>query len=151
MTGLNSLLAEVAGSGNGLAVVDAGGHGLHRTWATVHHDARRAAAGLARLGVRPGDRGGIQLPADANAVTALVAIWQAGATVVSLPEPTRTNTVVYRQAFLPLLDELGVDVVIGDARLGEVLAPRSIRPFEAIAAETPLPGELPVPHEALIQ
>jgi len=151
MTELNSLLTAAAGSGNGLAVVDANGQGPHRTWATVHHDARHAAAGLARLGVRPGDRVAIQLQADASAVTALFAVWQAGATVVSLPEPTRANMVGYRQAFLPLLDQLAVDVVIGDARLNEVLAPRTIRPFAAVTSETPVAGDLPVPEEALIQ
>ncbi len=61
-------------------------------WREVHEDARSMAAGLQSLGITPGDHVAILGPTSRNLVTAIQAVWLAGATVVVLPLPMRMGS-----------------------------------------------------------
>lgn len=61
-------------------------------WSEVSRDARGRAAGLAALGVRPGDHVAILGPTTRDLVTTVQATWLAGATVVVLPLPMRMTS-----------------------------------------------------------
>jgi amino acid adenylation domain-containing protein/thioester reductase-like protein len=79
------------------------------------------AAGLARLGIGPGDRVGVLLPRDIDAVVAIVAALRRGAAFVCLPDdapPQRTAAMV--AAARPR-------VVVTDARLAGRLPPGTPR------------------------
>jgi fatty-acyl-CoA synthase len=62
-------------------------------WSELHHDALAMAMGLAAKGVRPGDHVALLGPTTRNLVTAIEAVWLAGATVVVLPLPMRMSSV----------------------------------------------------------
>lgn len=101
------------------------------TWAEVHDDARAMAAALQARGVGPGDHVAILGPTTRALVTAIQAVWLAGATVVVLPLPMRMGS----------LDEF-VDQTrgrIAGADVSLVLADPELAPFI-----TPTPDDPPV-------
>ena len=61
-------------------------------WSQVHAEATAMAAGLQTRGVRPGDHVAILGPTSRPLVTAIQAVWLAGATVVVLPLPMRMGS-----------------------------------------------------------
>jgi fatty-acyl-CoA synthase len=63
------------------------------TWGQLHEDARAMAASLQAKGVEPGDHVAVLGPTSRPLVTALQAIWLAGATVVCLPLPLRLGSI----------------------------------------------------------
>ncbi|HJR27053.1 MAG TPA: AMP-binding protein [Acidimicrobiales bacterium] len=62
-------------------------------YAQLHEEARGYAAALQSRGVRPGDHVGILGPTSRELVTAIEAVWLAGATVVVLPLPMRMSSI----------------------------------------------------------
>lgn len=62
-------------------------------WAELHDEARAMAFVLESMGVTPGDHVALLGPTSRPLVTALQAVWLAGATVVVLPLPMRVGSV----------------------------------------------------------
>lgn len=62
-------------------------------WKQIDLDARAMAVGLTTKGVRPGDHVALLSPTSRELVTAIEAIWLAGATVVVLPLPMRMSSI----------------------------------------------------------
>jgi fatty-acyl-CoA synthase len=62
-------------------------------WSQLDQEARAMAVGLASKGVRPGDHVALLSPTSRELVTAIEAIWLAGATVVVLPLPMRMSSI----------------------------------------------------------
>lgn len=58
-------------------------------WDDLHHDARRVAARLVALGVRPGDHVALIGPTTQRLVTVIQATWLTGAALVTMPLPMR--------------------------------------------------------------
>ena len=65
------------------------------TWQEVHDDATAMAAGLQSLGITPGSHVAILGPTSRSLVTAIQAVWLAGATVVVLPLPMRMLSLIH--------------------------------------------------------
>ena len=61
-------------------------------WAVLHEEAKAMAVALARRGVGPGAHVALLGPTSRPFVTAIQAVWLAGATVVVLPLPMRMNS-----------------------------------------------------------
>jgi len=62
------------------AVTEVGGVSV--SWAQLHHRVTALAGGLARAGVRPGDRVALLVPPSAELTAAVYAVWRAGAVIV---------------------------------------------------------------------
>ena len=92
MLTLNERLERAAGSGHALTFV-VGGDPVVVPYAQLHEEARGYAANLQALGVRTGDHVGLLGPTSRQLVTAIQAIWLAGATVVVLPLPMRLSSI----------------------------------------------------------
>jgi long-chain acyl-CoA synthetase len=89
--------------------------GRKRTYASLHRDARRFAAGLQRLGVRKGDRVALMLP---NCPQFLIAFWgalEAGAIVVP------TNPLYTPREVAHQLADSGAETVVVLSRLYPVV------------------------------
>ncbi|WP_055479974.1 non-ribosomal peptide synthetase [Sphaerimonospora mesophila] len=76
------LLAETAARLPGATAVACGERSV--TFAELHESAGRLAASLLERGVRRGDVVGVRLPRSVEAITALLAIWRAGAAYLPL-------------------------------------------------------------------
>ncbi len=63
------------------------------TWKQLHQDALSMAASLQDKGVRPGDHVALLGPTTRSLVTAIQAVWLAGASVSMLPIPMRFSSV----------------------------------------------------------
>jgi fatty-acyl-CoA synthase len=61
-------------------------------WSDLHEDARAMAAALQARGVQPGDHVALLGPTSRPLVTAIQAVWLAGATVMVLPLPMRLGS-----------------------------------------------------------
>src|SRR5205085_2615032 len=61
-------------------------------WAVLHEEAKAMAVALASRGVGPGSHVALLGPTSRPFVTAIQAVWLAGATVVVLPLPMRMNS-----------------------------------------------------------
>jgi fatty-acyl-CoA synthase len=70
-----------------------GDHAEPVRWSTIDADARAMAVGLAAHGVTPGDHVALLGPTTRRLVTAIEAVWLAGATVVVLPLPMRMSSI----------------------------------------------------------
>jgi len=81
-----------AQSGAGVTFV-AGEVGIRVTWSDLHSDACRVAATLQRRGIGPGAHVAILGPTTRSLVTAIEAVWLAGATTVVLPLPMRLASI----------------------------------------------------------
>ena len=61
-------------------------------WGRLHEDAQAVAAALQARGIEPGDHVALLAPTSRPVVTAIQAVWLAGATVVCLPLPLRLGS-----------------------------------------------------------
>jgi long-chain acyl-CoA synthetase len=87
------------------------------TWAEVDRLSGALAVGLADLGVRPGDRVGVYLQNVPQFVIAMVAIWKAGAVMVSI------NPMYKAREVREILDDSGATALVALESLhGEVAA-----------------------------
>jgi len=92
------------------------------SWAGVVADARRVAATLRRLGVRPGSRVASVLSNSPAAVRGVLGVWLAGGTLASLPVPARGMDVEdYRDQLRTLVAHLDPAVFAIDADLRALL------------------------------
>jgi fatty-acyl-CoA synthase len=99
----------------------------------LHDEARTYAANLQALGVRPGDHVALLGPTSRPLVTAIQAIWLAGATVVVLPLPMRLSSI---EEFVAQ-----TRVRITNADVSLVLVDPELAPFiEPAAGDPPMVG-----------
>ena len=92
MLTLNQRIEAGAARGNSLTFV-VGGTPAPVSYAQLHDEARGYAANLQALGVVPGDHIALLGPTSRQLVTAIEAVWLAGATVVVLPLPMRLSSI----------------------------------------------------------
>jgi fatty-acyl-CoA synthase len=89
---LNRRIEAGAARGHSLTFV-VGGDPVPVSYAQLHEEARGYAANLQAMGVAPGDHVALLGPTSRPLVTAIQAIWLAGATVVVLPLPMRLSSI----------------------------------------------------------
>jgi fatty-acyl-CoA synthase len=73
--------------------VTGGGEPEPVLWSQLHHEAKAVAAALQARGIGPGDHVSLLGPTSRALVTAIQAVWLAGATVVVLPLPMRLGSI----------------------------------------------------------
>ena len=130
------------------------GDGEEVSYDQLASDARGAAADLRRRGVEPGDEVAIALGSTRADVTAAMAVWQAGATLMSIPPPPRGRYETYRRGFGSLLKRESCKVVLGRPKLRDALGD-DVEVTEASdldpGCDAPLDDDVAVPDDALIQ
>jgi fatty-acyl-CoA synthase len=86
---------------------------VRRNWAEIHHQARRMAGGLARLGVGPGDRVGVLAGVPAEIAPAVQGLWLRGACLTMLHQPTpRTDLKAWARDTLAVIAMIEATVVV---------------------------------------
>lgn len=92
---MSSLPARIeASAGRGGVITFVGSDDPVRVpWAVLHEDARAMAAEMQARGVQPGDHVAILGPTSRPLVTAIQAVWLAGATIVVMPIPMRMGSI----------------------------------------------------------
>ncbi|MGK2929392.1 MAG: AMP-binding protein, partial [Acidimicrobiales bacterium] len=98
-------------------------------WAEVHDDARRMAAALQARGVHPGDHVAILGPTTRALVTAIQAVWLAGATIVVLPLPMRMGSLdEFVEQTRGRIARADVSIVLADPEFAPFITPTSADP-----------------------
>jgi len=121
---LNEALASTSATPYQLTFVDAAEREEVLPWAEVYRRARRTAAGLARLGVRAGERVALLLPTSPGFMDAFFGALLAGAVPVPLYPPVRLGRLEeYHQATSRMLQVTTAAVVLTDARVKLLLGP----------------------------
>jgi fatty-acyl-CoA synthase len=129
---LNQRIEAGAARGNSLTFV-VGGTPAPVSYAQLHEEARGYAANLQALGVVPGDHIALLGPTSRQLVTAIEAIWLAGATVVVLPLPMRLSSIE------EFVSQTRARITSSDVRL--VLVDPELAPFiEPDAGDPPMVG-----------
>ncbi len=132
MLTLNQRIEAGADRGHDLTFVVGGDH-VPVSYRQLHHEARGYAANLQALGVSPGDHVALLGPTSRPLVTAIQAIWLAGATVVVLPLPMRLSSIE------EFVTQTRVRITNADVRL--VLVDPELAPFiEPEAGDPPMVG-----------
>src|SRR5438067_1836477 len=88
---LPTRLSGAAERGGTITFLSGDGPGERLEWAVLHEEAKAMAVALARRGVGPGSHVALLGPTSRPFVTAIQAVWLAGATAVVLPLPMRMN------------------------------------------------------------
>jgi fatty-acyl-CoA synthase len=108
----------------GITFVDPDGS-THLSYDEIASRAASASQDLSDRGVKPGDTVAVVIESTPAGVAALLAVWLAGATVMSLPPPPRRGKdealPLYKEAFGDLLRSCVL--VLGSSRLQDALAP----------------------------
>jgi long-chain acyl-CoA synthetase len=151
--GLTALLARaVERAPDREAVVD---QSERLAWREVRHRARRLSAGLARLGVTPGDRVATLLPNGAPFCLTLFAALDLGALVVPLNTKLRREelrfllrdaaprALVVDPAFFPEVDALRAELPATAYVLAGAGRAPGTRPLDDLLAEAPWTGSAP--------
>ncbi|MEA3078208.1 MAG: fatty-acyl-CoA synthase [Actinomycetota bacterium] len=87
-------IAEAAAMREGkVTFVTGGGDPDPVHWSQLHYEAKAVAAALQARGIGPGDHVSLLGPTSRALVTAIQAVWLAGATVVVLPLPMRLGSI----------------------------------------------------------
>jgi fatty-acyl-CoA synthase len=121
---VNAMLKATSHTSLGLTFVDASEHETSLPWKEVYRRARRAAAGLARLGVRPGDRVALLLPTSPAFMDAYFGVLLAGAVPVPLYPPVRLGRLdEYHRSTARMLQVTGAVTVLTDSRVRLLLGP----------------------------
>ncbi|NOK19254.1 fatty acyl-AMP ligase [Corallococcus carmarthensis] len=121
---VNAMLKATSRTSLGLVFVDAAEHETSLPWAQVYRRAKRAAGGLARLGVRPGDRVALLLPTSPAFMDAYFGALLAGAVPVPLYPPVRLGRLdEYHRSTARMLQLTGAVVVLTDMRVRLLLGP----------------------------
>ncbi|MFP5320807.1 MAG: long-chain-fatty-acid--CoA ligase [Acidimicrobiia bacterium] len=146
---LATRVAAGAARGNDVTFVSGDVH-VTVSWAEVHADATAMAAGLQARGVRPGDHVAILGPTTRSLVTAIQAVWLAGATVVVLPLPMRMGSLdEFVDQTRQRIHHADIALVVADPDLAAFVTPQPGDPEMVGYAElaTDRPHE-PVAHDA---
>ena len=89
---LPTRLSRATERGGTITFLSGDGPGEPVEWAVLHEEAKAMAVALARRGVGRGAHVALLGPTSRPFVTAVQAVWLAGATVVVLPLPMRMNS-----------------------------------------------------------
>jgi fatty-acyl-CoA synthase len=89
---LPTRLISAAERGGTITFLSGDGPGDRVEWAVLHEEAKAMAVALTRHGVGPGAHVALLGPTSRAFVTAIEAVWLAGATVVVLPLPMRMSS-----------------------------------------------------------
>ena len=117
-----SALAAAAAGKSGLTFIDAREQEQVLTFAELFERARKTAAGLAGLGVRPGDRVALVLPTGPDFMDALFGALCAGAVPVPLYPPLRLGRMEeFHARTTRMLEVTGARVLLSDARVSRLL------------------------------
>ncbi|MCY1040039.1 fatty acyl-AMP ligase [Corallococcus sp. bb12-1] len=121
---VNAMLKATSHTSLGLVFVDASERETSLPWAQVYRRAKRAAAGLARLGVNPGDRVALLLPTSPAFMDAYFGTLLAGAVPVPLYPPVRLGRLdEYHRTTSRMLQVTGAVAVLTDMRVRLLLGP----------------------------
>ncbi|MCY1031886.1 fatty acyl-AMP ligase [Corallococcus sp. BB11-1] len=121
---VNAMLRATSHTSLGLVFVDASERETSLPWAHVYRRAKRAAAGLARLGVKPGERVALLLPTSPAFMDAYFGTLLAGAVPVPLYPPVRLGRLdEYHRATSRMLQVTGAVAVLTDMRVRLLLGP----------------------------
>nr|AYM52666.1 AMP-binding protein [Aggregicoccus edonensis] len=121
---VTEMLADAARTAMGLVFVDAQERETSLPWAEVYRRARRTAAGLERLGVRPGERVAILLPTSPGFMDAFFGTLLAGAVPVPLYPPVRLGRLEeYHRGTARMLEVTGACAVLTDSKVRLLLGP----------------------------
>lgn len=132
MLTLNQRIEAGTARGHGLTFVVGGDH-VPVSYSQLHDEALGHAANLQALGVAPGDHVALLGPTSRSLVTAIEAIWLAGATVVVLPLPMRLSSI---EEFVAQ-----TRVRITNADVSLVIVDPDLAPFiESAAGDPPMVG-----------
>jgi fatty-acyl-CoA synthase len=129
---MSTVVDAVARRGRSGSLTVLGADGAEHTvsWSEVHHRARRVATLLARRGIGKDTRVGLLADTSIDLVTAIQAVWLAGAAITVLPLPVRQSA----EAYLGQLRR-----TISDARPGLVLIGDPLAALaEPLAASAPV-------------
>jgi fatty-acyl-CoA synthase len=115
-------------------------------WSELYGDARAMAAALQARGVAPGDHVGLVGPTSRSFVTALEAIWLAGASLVALPLPMRLGSVEeFVERTRARVEQADAALVVVDADLAAFFDPApagaSVVTLDALAREAARLGQ----------
>ena len=117
MQSLNERVELAATRGHTVTFV-VGGTEVVVPWSQVHYEARAVAAALQVRGIGPGHHVGLLGPTSRELVTAVEAIWLAGATVVVLPLPMRLGSIEeFVDQTRQRIRSADISLVIADAEL----------------------------------
>ena len=122
-------------------------------WREIHERATAAAAGIAELGVRPGDRVGLIYPTSPGFFDAFFGAVLAGAVPVPLYPPVRLGRLAeYHRRTAGMLAAAGARLVLADRRVRRLLGETIERTAPALGCRTvdelPRAGGRFVPHAA---
>ena len=151
---LAALLARAAASGiGGLRFVARDESAELLGWDEIHERALEAAAGLAELGVRPGDRVGLVFPTGPGFFDAFFGAVLAGAVPVPLYPPVRLGRLAeYHRRTAGMLAAAGARLVLADRRVRRLLGETLERAAPALGCRTidelPRPGDRFAPPAA---
>jgi fatty-acyl-CoA synthase len=113
---LPTRLSRAAERGGAITFLPGDGPGDRVDWAVLHEEAKAMAVALARRGVGPGAHVALLGPTTRPLVTAVQAVWLAGAAVVVLPLPMRMNSlddfVVQTRPPVRAADTIGADRLV---------------------------------------
>lgn len=120
---LQQRIAAGAARGHDVTFVSGDVH-VTVSWQEVHEDAKTMSAGLQSMGVAPGDHVAILGPTSRQLVTAIQAVWLAGATVVVLPLPMRMGSLdEFVAQTRQRIDHGDISLVLADPELAPFITP----------------------------
>ncbi len=144
---LGAVLERTAAAAPEARAVQAGGEAL--TYAELDARASEMAAGLARLGVRPGDRGAVALGSTAAAVAAIYGVWRAGAVLVPVnagTPPEKLRFIVGHAEASVLLATPSIAAAAGTLDGVQVVVEgQDAGRGASVLAEVAAPGAMPAP------
>lgn len=153
---LEEIVRPFAATGTGIAFCDEQGR-LEISYAELAWRAASAAERLRCTGVRPGALIGTTITNDLPSVVAVLASWQCGATVVSLPPVLRQSRAWHASRFDPVLAAMGCEFLIADENpevtgsAGAGIRRVGKASLAEPAAEPVAAADIPAPDTALIQ
>jgi acyl-CoA synthetase (AMP-forming)/AMP-acid ligase II len=113
-----------------------------------------AAMGLGKLGVQPGDLVATTITNDLPSVVTALAVWAAGATLISLPPRRRRPNPWHDQQFARVLETMGCGYFMTEDDDASALSPRmrAVNKFSLYATEAPgTVTDFEIPETALVQ
>ncbi|MFL5913888.1 MAG: AMP-binding protein [Gaiellaceae bacterium] len=152
----DELVRPFEASGAGISFVDRDGT-RYASYAELAAMAASASRDLRAHGIAPGDMVAMSLESTPEGVAAALAVWQAGATLMSLPPPPRRGAggaqPLYEQAFGELLRVSNCALVLGSSRLAGALGPghRVIDPTSLNFSSGQAALDVGIPEVALVQ
>jgi len=134
---LVDLVAVAAGSPHGLTFVDAREEETQLSFADLSVRAAEAAAGIASLGVKPGDRVALVLPTGIAFMDAFFGAILAGAVPVPLYPPVRLGRLdEFHLRTSRMIEVSGARLVLTDGRIGRLLGQSIARARPALGCRT---------------